>query len=399
MDYSRNIRTYYFYSTFSELLIIGPIITLYLLAKGLSFTEIMILQSISSIAIVIFDVPTGAIADKIGRKKSIIIGASLWAISLCLYIYGTNYPTFIAAETIFALGASFKSGADNAMIYDSLKALGREKEFQGVEGKARAFSFYALAIGAIIAGYVYSIDINLPLFISAGFMLVTIAIALVFKEPPIEGKEEKVELSYYRQIKESAKFILANEKIKAIVFFTMIFFIFYRTAFWYYQPYMEAVKIPVKYFGILFFLFNIVAAFASKRSHVILEKTKPRTLSFMAFLMIISFVLLGTIKVWGGVLAILFQQIARGIYRPVTTKYLNKHIPSDKRATILSFQSLAANISAAIAFPLMGLLKDHTNVFTTHLVLAAAMLILMLITIQYMNARIGLKQTTGTVNN
>lgn len=399
MDFSRNIKTYYFYSTFSELLILGPIIVLFLIAKGLSFTEIMMLQSISSIAIVVFDVPTGGIADKIGRKKSILLGAALTAIGLCFYIVGKSFFLFILAEVTFSLGASFKSGADNAMIYDSLKTLGREKEFQLVEGKARSYSLYAQGIGAIVASFVYEINSNLPLIVSVFFMLVTIVIALRFKEPQIEGKKESKDISYFEQIRESSKFIFSHEKIKAIVIFTMMFFIFYRTAFWYYQPYMEAVKIPIKYFGVLFFIFNMVAGFASKNSHIIMQKTKPRTLTFMASLMIISFGILGFVKVWAGVFGILLQQVARGIYRPVTTKYLNKNIPSDKRATILSFQSFAANISVAIAFPIMGILKDHADIFTTHLILLAAMLILTFLTTRYMNSRLGLKHKSQYFGN
>lgn len=122
-----------------------------------------------------------------------------------------------------------------------------------------------------------------------------------------------------------------------------------------------------------------------------MEKTKPRTLSFMAFLIVISFALLGVIRVWVGVLAILLQQMARGLYRPVTTKYLNKHIPSDKRATILSFQSLVTNIAVAVTLPFMGILKDSTDIFTTHLTLAGIMLALVLMVMRYMNKRLGVK--------
>ena len=391
MNYSKNVKTYYMYSTFAELLILGPILVLFLIGKGLSFTEIMVLQSISAVTVVLFEVPTGAVADKIGRRESLLLGAFLWAISLGIYVMGNSFPMFMFAEVIFSLGATFKSGADNALIYDSLKIMGREKEFQSIEGKARSFALYAQAVGSIIAGFVYEVNTNLPFIFSVFFMLLTIIIALRFKEPPIEGKLGKYGINYLEQIKESGKFIISHEKIKAIIIFTMMFFIFYRTAFFYYQPYMESVKIPVRYFGVLFFIFNITAAFASKRSHWIMEKTKPKTLTFMALLMIISFVLMGTVKVWFGVFAILFQQIARGIYRPVTTKYLNKHIPSDKRATVLSFQSLACNLSVAIAFPLMGILKDHENIFTTHKVLGIAMIVLTVFTIRYMNGRLGLK--------
>ena len=392
MDYSKNIKNYYMYSTFAELLILGPILVLFLVAKGLSFTEIMVLQSISAMAVVLFEVPTGAVSDKIGRKESLLLGSLLWAISLGIYVVGRSFLMFIFAEVIFSLGATFKSGADNALIYDSLKVMEREKEFQSIEGKARSFALYAQAVGSIIAGFVYEINTNLPFLISIFFMVVTFIISLGFKEPPIEGKMGKYGINYIEQIRESGKFIISHEKIKAIIIFTMMFFIFYRTAFFYYQPYMEAVKIPVRYFGIIFFVFNITAAFASKRSHWIMEKTKPKTLSFMALLMIISFVLLGSVKTWFGVFAILFQQIARGIYRPVTTKYLNKHIPSDKRATVLSFQSLACNMSVAMAFPLMGMLKDHENIFTTHKVLGIAMVILTVLTMKYMNARLGVKK-------
>jgi MFS family permease len=350
-----------------------------------------VLQSISSIAVVVFDVPTGAMADRIGRKKSILVGSALMAISLCIYVIGTSFIMFILAEVTFSLGASFKSGADSALIYDSLKMLGRENEFQAIEGRARAYSLYAQGLGAILASFVYEINVNLPLLISVGFMVVTMIIALCFKDAPIEEKDGNRNRNYYVQIKDSIKYTLSHEKLKAIVLFTMVFFVFYRTAFWFYQPYMQAVKIPIKYFGVLFFIFNLVAGFASTNSHKIMEKTKPRTLTFMAILMIASFIVLGIVKIWVGVFGILLQQVARGIYRPVTTKYLNKHIPSDKRATILSFQSFAANIAVALVFPLMGVLKDHENIFTTHLILTGTMIILTFFTVKYMNTRLGLK--------
>ncbi len=389
MNYRKNIKTYYIYSAFAELLILGPIIILFLIAKGLSFTEIMTLQSIAAISVVIFEVPTGAVADKMGRKVSMILGSGLWALSLFIYIVGKVFIIFVLAEVIFSLGTSFKSGADTALIYDSLKVLGREDDFSQVEGRARSFILYSQAVGSIIAGFVYDINIFLPMIISIGFMIITILITLNFKEPEMADEEEFSPGSYFTQIKESAQYILNHEKIKAILLFSIVFFIFYRTGFFYFQPYMEAVNIPVKYFGVIFFLFNIVAAVTSRKSYIIMEKTKPRTLLFTGSLMIASFAILGVVKVWPGVLAILLQQMARGLYKPVTRKYLNKHIPSKKRATILSFQSLSTSVAVALTLPLMGILKDSTDIFTSHWVLFVAMIILMFMTNIYMNKRLG----------
>jgi MFS family permease len=394
MDYSKNIRNYYLFSTFSDLLILGPILVLYLSnVKGLSFTEIMLLQSISAVSVVLFEVPTGAIADLLGRKISLVIYGILVGISLVVYMLGESFLVFMLAEIIFSLGASLRSGADSAIIYDSLKLNGREGEYQRIEGKARSLSLYAQAVGSIIAGFVYEISPYLPFIISVVFMIFTAIICMGFLEPPFKPSEKEEQKGYLSQIIESGKFIARHEKLKAVVFFCMIFFLFYRAGSWYFQPYMEAVNIPVKYFGVIFFLFNITAAFISKRSYYIMDRTKPKTLTFMAALMVISFLLLSVIKIPLGVLAILLQQAARGLYRPVTTKYLNKHIPSDMRATVLSFQSLLSNLTVAAIFPLMGLLKDKTTIYTTHLILGITMAVLIALITGYMNARIGFKKT------
>ncbi|MDP4090552.1 MAG: MFS transporter [Bacillota bacterium] len=397
MNFERNIKTYYFYSTFAELLILGPVMTLFLIAKGCSFTEIMLLQSISAITQVLFEVPTGAVADKQGRKVSILLSSAIWAISLFIYIIGKTFIVFAAAETIFSLGASLKSGADSALIYDSLVSVKKEGEYQKVEGKARSYALYAQAIGSVLSGFIYEVNIYLPMAVSIIFMIVTFIITLFFYEPPYQKETQHEGVNYYRQISDSSRYIFKHEKLKAVVLFCTVFFIFYRAGFWYYQPYMEAVNIPVKYFGIIFFLFNITAAFISKRSHYIMEKTKPRTLSFLALLMGASFFLMGTVKIWPGFLAILLQQVARGLYGPVTTKYINKHIPSDKRATILSFSSLSCNIAVAVTFPFMGMLKDHADIFSTHLVLTAAMVISMGACTRYMNKRIGKRRGADTL--
>jgi len=395
MNLRNNIKTYYFYSIFCDLLILGPILVIFLSkVKGLSFTEIMILQSISAISVVIFEVPTGAIADLVGRKISILLFSILCSISLLIYIFSYSFLSFALAEITFSLGASLRSGADGALIYDSLKALNRENDFQLIEGKARSYSLYAQAIGSILSSFVYAIHPYLPFIISILFMLITGIITLYFVEPPfkLDNANSKNNLyGYFTQIKLSWRYIVSHEKLKAIIIFSMIFFVFYRAGFWYFQPYLEAVNIPIKFFGIIFFIFNMTAAFASRKSHYIINKTKPKTLTFMASLIIISFLLLGLIKNSIGTLAILLQQIARGIYRPVTTKYLNKHIPSNQRATILSFQSLIANIAVAITFPIMGLLKDNVSIFSTHTVLGVTMLIMILLITKYMNERLGAK--------
>lgn len=89
--YAQNIRCYTAYRLFWGLLIIAPILTPYLLLKGLSYSEIMILQSVAAISVVLFEVPTGTIADKISRKLSIFLGAVCMGIALTVYVLADSF--------------------------------------------------------------------------------------------------------------------------------------------------------------------------------------------------------------------------------------------------------------------------------------------------------------------
>jgi predicted MFS family arabinose efflux permease len=214
-----------------------------------------------------------------------------------------------------------------------------------------------------------------------------------FKEPPIDDKKGHHGEKYITQIVDSGKYIVSHGKVKSIILYSIVFYIFYRGGFFMFQPYFKGAGIPVEYYGIIFFLFNIIAGVSSKNCYRIMEKTKGKTLMFLSSLMIVSFLLLGVIPLWFGFAAILLQQIARGLYGPATRKYLNKNIPSDKRATILSFSSLLTNLAAAAAYPLFGVLKDSVDIFSTHMVLAVVMLVLTLLTSIYMRGKLGVKRS------
>jgi len=374
----RTIRSYYLFSSFSELLIVGPIIVLYMLGKGLSFTEIMLLQSVCAFSVFLFEVPTGALADRVSRKTSLIFGAFFYALGLFIYIIGSNFYVFAFGEIMFSLGTAMKSGADTALLYDNMKVEDNLDHFQDTLGKGRMYMFILQGVGSVLGAFSYTIHPDLPLWISIGFMAVTIFIVLNINEEKVNHEEGDVSTSYFAQIKDSALYVIGHKRIKAIIVFAMAFFIFFRAGFWYYQPYMEAVNLPVSTFGIFFFLFNMVAAYTSKNSTVIIKRTKSYTMMVVALCVLVSFFILGSVASWVGVFAILLQQVSRGLYMPVINKYVNKHIPSSKRATILSFISLATGLAAGLTLPLVGWVKDHYSVFQSHLILAVVMSVVFL---------------------
>ncbi len=250
---NRTIRSYYLFSSFSDLLIIGPIIVLFMIHKGLSFTEIMLLQSVCALSVFFFEVPTGALADKLSRKVSLCLGAVFYALGLFIYIIGHSFFAFAIGEIIFSLGTAMKSGADTALLYDNLKHEGSENRFQDILGKGRMYMFITQGIGSILGAFTYTIDPNLPMWISIAFMGVTIGVVLGFEEHAYKDDAGVDPVTYMEQIRDSGQYALRHKKIRAVIIYAMAFFMFFRAGFWYYQPYMEAVNLPVSSFGIFFF--------------------------------------------------------------------------------------------------------------------------------------------------
>lgn len=385
----KNIKLYSLYSTFVNLLILGPVLTLYLLNRGLNFTEILSLQSIAAITITIMEVPTGALGDLVGRKKSLLLGTSLMFISLLVYAYNTEFIYFILAEVLFSVGMSFKSGSDTALLFDSLKKLDRVDEFKVVLGKSQSYALLAQIPGSILAGYVYEIDIKLPFIISAVFMIITFIIELNFED--VEVFENKEKPKYFTQIKQSFITSWKVERVRAVILFTMGFYIFSRISFWIYQPYFTAIDIPVKYFGYIFAVFNLVAAISAKRSHHFIEKTKGNTLIAISIIMILSFIGAGIFRSMVGVIIMCSQQYIRGVYRPSVLKYMNKHIDSEQRATVISIQSLMSNLVVAALMPLAGLIIDNVDIFTANIVFAAILAFVTVFNYFYLNSKLGAK--------
>lgn len=379
---NHNIKMYFGYSTFSNLLILGPILTLYYLEKGLSFTQIMIISSVSAIGTVIFEVPTGIMADRMGRKYSLMLNSIFWAITCLIYAISNNFYVFLIGEIFFSLGAAFGSGADSALLYDALKSDQRQDEYQKIEGRAMSFVFYSQAVGAVLAGYLYKVDNRLPFVVSLFFVLISVVFAYKFIEAPIPSSSEKSGghnmKSYLKQFNAGFDVIKSNPKLLSTVITIAVLSICFRGSFPMYQPYMKAVDIDVVYFGWLFFIFNIVAAQSSKFAHRVMKWTKSWTLVGMGLIIVASYLSMGVVKTSIGVFLICIQQLYRGMSRPIFYKYYNKRIPSELRATVLSTISLMINLGIAAMMPLQGMLMDRVNIFEAHLVLGILLLILLI---------------------
>ncbi len=110
-----------------------PIVVPFYQSNGLSMKDIMVLQAVYSVAIVILEIPSGYLADVIGRRKTLIIGAMFGTIGFTTYSLSFGFVGFLVAEIILGIGQSCISGADSAMLYDSLLEKGQVKKYTRFE--------------------------------------------------------------------------------------------------------------------------------------------------------------------------------------------------------------------------------------------------------------------------
>lgn len=353
-----NINTFYIYSFFRECVFWIPIITLFWQSNGLSLTQIMVLQSAYALAIVLLEIPTGTIADKVGRRASLIISTIFGLVAFSVYAISTNFWMFLVAEILCAFCNTFMSGADSALIYDSLKQAKKEDSFKKVRGNSKSLAYLGAAISSIIGGIVASIyGMRITFWMSVVAIFFMFLYSLNFVEPKIKAKSEE---SYQKHVFKSLKQLFKNKQLLFLVLFFSLVSLFARTSLWFYQPYMKEIGLPLVYFGIIWASFNLFAILGSKSAHKLESFLgEKKSLWLIIFLIVFTIISSSQIFLLFGILFILLQQFNRGFVSPVLEEYTHKHLESHNRATLMSIQSMIASLFFVILAPFYGWIADN----------------------------------------
>ncbi len=377
----KNIHKFYWYRLTKFGLFHIAVMVLFYQERGLSFSQIMILQSFYYFAKVLSEVPTGALADRFGRKKSLVIGSFCHSFAYLLIFLSDSFILFNLGEIIAGISMSFAYGADSALAYDTLKDLGREKEYQKVEGNGHSMRLLAFAVFAPVGGLLATVNLALPYLASSIVIFLSGLLALTFTEPRREGSSVpgstfKARRRYYHQIGKSLKLMLHEKKILWLVLFFSLVFLATRLGFWTYQPYMKKVGVPLSVFGLVFACFHLFGALFSKYADRIEKTLKENlTLLIMPLLVIISFLLMSRFLYLWSIGFILLQQISMATHEPILKSYLNRQTSSDIRATMLSVQHMAGNLAFAVTAPFLGSFVDKSGLENALLIFALVIIV------------------------
>jgi MFS family permease len=350
-----NIRKIYLISFLEGLEFIGGVLVpFYLLWGKISFFQITLLQSIYSIASLLLEVPSGAIADRFGRKFSLALSGIITVIAVIVYSLYPSFYIFVIGELLFAAGTALLSGSSDAIVYDTLKQTGKEKSSKKVFARISSASnigrTIALPIGSVIAAF---IGLRQAMLFMAVPWFLAFLIMLTLKEPKGEFSKD-----YVATLKSGLKYFKGHSVLKIL---TVDRILITATAFmivWLSQPVLMQLNVPIVYFGIIGSAITVTQIIFMNRFDA-LEKIfggKKKYLLFSALIAGAGFIALGLTSMVPAAILFILVISGFGLSRDVLfSSYMNKHIESKNRATVLSVVSMLQKLLLGIIYPLIGL--------------------------------------------
>jgi MFS family permease len=385
-----NLRRFILFRLFFNARFYYPVFTILFLDYGLTLEQFSILNLVWALTIVLSEVPSGAMADIVGRKRLLVMAAWLMFIEMALLVIvpiGTSsllFIVFMINRICSGLAEAAASGADEALAYDSLKALGREKEWAGLlEKTTRVVSvgfFATMIIGALsydpavvnsLLGYLndsWSLDPHTIIRLPVIFTLVTSCIVLVttmsLREvahqagPEEEGPDAPcVDTGAWAsicrpfgQILEAAKWTFSHRFVLFVILAALALDSVARQFVILASEYYRIIHIPPAWFGFIGAGLALLGIVNARISRYLVTHHSP----FFNFLVLSAILLTGLVGImftipWFGVLFAVGAFAMMGMVNYQSSFYLNREVDSAHRATVLSFRGLALNLGLGLA--------------------------------------------------
>jgi MFS family permease len=250
-----------------------PIIVIFFQDNGLEMRHIFMLKAINAITVVILEIPSGYMADVLGRKKTLVLGTLLSFAGFVAYSIAHGFWGFAIAELLIGVSMSFISGADSAMLYDTLLHQNKSEQYSKQEGRITAIGNFSEAAAGILGGLLASISLRLPFIAQAGIAFIGIPAALLLIEPELHKTIKKTTM---RAIAGTMKVVLVDNKLlRAYILFSSFAGMTSLTLAWFIQPYWSSIEIPLTWFGLLWTALNLSVALTAFFAYKIQAALKP----------------------------------------------------------------------------------------------------------------------------
>jgi MFS family permease len=353
-----NIRILTWFNFFTDFKLYAPIAILYFTQVSGSFALGMSIFSVAMISSALFEIPTGVFSDRIGRKKTIILGALASTICVVLYAIGSNYWFLFIGAVLEGLSRSFYSGNNDALLHDVLAEQNQENNYDIILGKTSSMFQFALAISGLLGALIAPWSLALIVWISVVPQSICLLLATRIKEP---RKSSTKSGNVYTHLKEAYKNFVSKKKLRLLSLSSILGFGYGEAGYQFQAAFYSSIW-PVWAVALAKTTSHILAAISFRLSGKVIRK-------FGAYkLLLIDNIYIRIVNITSTLFPTIFSPLLMsstsalfGIVVVAKNSLMQKEFTNEQRATMGSLNSFAASIFYGIVAVLLGFVADLLN--------------------------------------
>ncbi|MBT3397627.1 MFS transporter [archaeon] len=376
---------FYLDALLSPLLYFLPaFIVVFLTGLELSFFQIGLLIAVTPLFMLIFEIPTGAVADLYGRKFSVLLGISLEGLVVLSLFFVRDYYLLLAAFAALGFASTLSSGSKEAWVIDLVKGKGKNLS-RSYFHKSQGIDAFALVISGILGAFLVKWFGMSSIWLFAFFSFMISVSILLFAKENFAKRKVKIGRSFrglFRQSKETVSYGYKHPVLYYYLMATFVFVValsFGISMTW--TPFLLDLDFPAHYFGYMWSAIAVIMMTSPIISSKFLKEKKEKKFIMIGFFLsalTMFFILLP--KRWIPALIILLAvQFFMMLGMPASKMYFHRFVPSKLRATMKSVDSMIASLAGIVAMPLVGYLVDVIGARYTIFIYAPLMFLVIFI--------------------
>lgn len=399
----QNMKIYSLYRAISlDLIFYYSIEFLFLTqVKQISASEVVLGSAFYAIFMIIFQIPTSIIVDKIGTRTCTIAANVFNAIFIVLIMCCESLGVLIFAQFISAIAFSLKDISDAALIQYSIPETEKQGEiFAKMEGRGTKDYYLLNAVTYICSGFLYVVNPYIPIVGSFGFTILAIFMSLGFKDIQKEKSKNQTTEEYMDELWNGVKFIVKSQRLRSLFLYSGIAWGTFCLMSTYRASLLVDIGTPEQVITIIAAIISVSASIGSKKQIKFHNYFRNKSLSVILFITSISILIIGIMAImnisYGITLSVIIIgfiliDFAKGISSVLSTRYLGNFVSEKIITQIYAINAISRNIFRAIIGFLGAYLLNISNTSNSILLMGFILLITVLGLVAYMKTRLGLK--------